>query len=44
MGNGHGTMRGEVRYDRISEAEDESIILHPESGQFSIKLGFDIWD
>jgi hypothetical protein len=44
MGNGHGTMRAEVRYDRISEGEDSGVIVIPEGGAFGVKLGFDLWD
>jgi hypothetical protein len=44
MGNGHGTLRAEVRYDMIGEGEDDGISVIPESSVFGIKLGFDLWD
>jgi hypothetical protein len=44
MGNGHGTLRGEVRYDMQGEGEDSSVIVVEEAGIFGIRLGFDLWD
>jgi Outer membrane protein beta-barrel domain len=44
MGNGHGTLRAEVRYDMVGEGEDDGITIIPESSIFGIKLGFDLWD
>lgn len=44
MGNGHGTMRGEVRFDRTTEGKDGDIPVIFESNVFGIKLGFDLWD
>lgn len=44
MGNGHGTLRAEVRYDRYTEGESEGFILLDEGDGFSLKLGFDLWD
>lgn len=44
MGNGHGTLRAEVRYDRFSKGEDKGFILLDEGDAFSVKLGFDLWD
>ena len=44
MGNGHGTVRAEVRYDRYTKGEDQGFILVPEGNAFALKLGFDLWD
>lgn len=44
MGNGHGTLRAEVRYDMAGEGEDDGVTVIPESSAFGIKLGFDLWD
>ena len=48
MGNGNGTMRAEVRFDRVTEGTDEiggvEIPLIPETSVFTIKFGFDLWD
>jgi hypothetical protein len=44
MGNGHGTMRAEVRFDRSTEGTDGDTILLSESNVFAVKLGFDLWD
>lgn len=44
MGNGHGTLRGEVRYDMVGEGKDDDIVLEEKSSVFGIRLGFDLWD
>jgi hypothetical protein len=48
MGNGHGTMRAEVRYDRTTEGKDEiggvEIPIIPETSIITLKFGFDLWD
>ena len=44
MGNGHGTLRAEIRYDMAGEGEDDGATVIPESSAFGIKLGFDLWD
>ena len=44
MGNGHGTLRAEVRYDLVSEGEDDGVTVIDEASAFGIKLGFDLWD
>jgi len=44
MGNEHGVLRGEVRYDRVTEGKDSGTIIIPETGIFGVKLGFDLWD
>ena len=44
MGNGHGTLRAEVRYDRITEGKDQNIPIIIESNIVGFKLGFDLWD
>jgi hypothetical protein len=44
MGNGHGTLRGEVRYDRQGKGEDGNVVVIEEAGIIGIKLGFDLWD
>lgn len=44
MGNGHGTLRGEVRFDRTTEAKDTGILIFPAANIISFKLGFDLWD
>lgn len=44
MGNGHGTVRAEVRYDKLSKGEDSGTTVIPESGVFAVRLGFDLWD
>jgi len=44
MGNGHGTMRAEVRFDRTTEGKDGTVIIFPASNIIGFKLGFDLWD
>jgi opacity protein-like surface antigen len=44
MGNGHGTLRAEARFDRLTEGTDDIFILIPEANVFGLKLGFDLWD
>lgn len=44
MGNGHGVLRGEVRYDRVNEGDDGAVVVIDELGIIGIKLGFDLWD
>lgn len=44
MGNGHGTMRAEVRFDRVTEGKDGVVPIIIESNIIGFKLGFDLWD
>lgn len=48
MGNGNGTLRAEVRFDRVSEGTDtvggSKYLVIPESSLVTLKLGFDLWD
>ena len=44
MGNGHGVLRGEVRYDHNSEGTQGNAVLIPEGGTVGVRLGFDLWD
>ena len=43
MGNGHGTLRAEVRFDRLTEGADQDQVIIREANIFSIKFGFDLW-
>jgi len=38
-----GSLRGELRFDRMTEAKDGSVVLVPEGNAFTLKLGFDLW-
>ena len=44
MGNGHGVLRGEVRFDFRSEGDDDGAVLFEDATIVSFKLGFDFWD
>lgn len=44
MGNGNGTFRAEVRFDRATEGKDGDVIVIPEGNVFGLKFGFDLWD
>lgn len=43
LANGHGAVRGEVRYDRLTEGEDHDVVVIDEAGVLSLKFGFDLW-
>ena len=44
MGNGHGTMRAEVRFDKSMEGKDGAVVLLDEANLVALKLGFDLWE
>lgn len=48
MGNGNGTMRAEVRFDRTTEGSDTvggfKVPILLESSIITVKVGFDLWD
>jgi len=44
MGNGHGTLRAEARFDRTTEGKDNDELIIPKANVFGLKLGFDLWD
>lgn len=44
MGNGHGTLRGEVRYDMVGEGKDNDVVVLEKASVVSVRLGFDLWD
>lgn len=44
MGNGHGVLRAEVRYDHMVEGKDSGNIIIPETNNLGVVLGFDLWD
>jgi hypothetical protein len=44
MGNGHGVLRAEVRYDHLTEAKDGNVIVVDQADIVGFKLGFDLWD
>ena len=39
--HGYGTLRAEVRYDRLVADQDETFFL--DGNSFALKLGFDVW-
>jgi hypothetical protein len=39
----HGRVRAEVRYDRVSEGDDNGVEVIDKAGIVGIKLGFDLW-
>jgi Outer membrane protein beta-barrel domain len=43
VSDGHGTIRAEVRYDRVTEGDDEGVEVIDEAGIFAFKFGFDLW-
>lgn len=43
MGHGNGTMRAELRFDRMAEGEDGTSIVIPEATIITFRLGFDLW-
>jgi len=44
MGNGHGILRGELRFDFRDEGDDDGVLVFDDATIVSIKLGFDFWD
>lgn len=38
-----GSLRAELRFDRVTEAKDGNVIVVPEGNTVSIKLGYDLW-
>jgi len=43
VANGHGSIRTELRYDRVAEGDDGAIEVFDEAGLVGFKLGFDLW-
>jgi hypothetical protein len=42
IGNDTVVLRGELRYDRFTKAEDAGVVLVPDGNAFGVKLGFDV--
>jgi hypothetical protein len=43
VANGHGSIRTELRYDRVAEGDDGGIPVIDEAGLIGFKFGFDLW-
>jgi opacity protein-like surface antigen len=43
IASGAGSLRAELRFDRITEAKDGDIIIVPNGNAFTVKLGYDLW-
>jgi len=43
VAGGHGTIRTELRYDRVTEGDDGSVVVIDDAGIIGIKFGFDLW-
>lgn len=43
VGNDHGRVRMEVRYDRLTKGEDNHVAVIDEADILGLKLGFDLW-
>jgi hypothetical protein len=43
VADGHGTLRGEVRFDYVTESSSGGNIIIPSGTIIQLKLGFDLW-
>ena len=43
VSEGHGRIRGELRYDRLNEGKDSGTTLIDAANLYQFLLGFDLW-
>lgn len=43
IANRAGSLRAELRFDRMTEAKDGAVVVVPEGNAISLKLGYDLW-
>jgi hypothetical protein len=43
VAEGHGSIRTEVRFDHVTEGDDDAAVVIPSANAFGIRVGFDLW-